>query len=364
MEFEPLDFFRGLEERADHARSVLGDFVGADPDDLVFVPNATTGVNTVLQSLPLDAGDEILITDHEYNACRNAAVAVATRSGARLTTAHIPFPLESPQQVVDSVLEFVSSRTRLLLIDHVTSPTGLVFPIDRLVAEMTERGIDTLVDGAHAPGMIPLDIDGIGAAYYTANAHKWMCAPKGAAFLHVRRDRQSDIVPTVISHGANSPRVDRSRFRLLFDWTGTDDPTPYLSIPAAIETMSSLHPGGWPGLMRHNRALALRARDTITTAFSIPAPAPDEMIGSMAAVPIGPASGDRPIDQRPALQRYLWDHHRIEVPISIWPDWPHQLLRVSAQVYNSADQYEELVCALKRGRTRKNPGPTCPQTSR
>lgn len=346
MESEPLDFFRGLEQRADHARSVLGDFVGADPDDLAFVPNATTGVNTVLQSLSFDAGDEILVTDHEYNACRNAAVAAVTRSGARVITAQVPFPLDSPQQVVDSILTCVSSRTRLLLVDHVTSPTGLIFPIGQLVDEMTERGIDTLVDGAHAPGMISLDIEAVGAAYYTANAHKWMCAPKGAAFLHVRRDRQSAIVPTVISHGANSPRIDRSRFRLLFDWTGTNDPTPYLSIPAALQTMGSLHPDGWPGLMRNNHVLALRARDTITTALSIPAPAPNEMIGSMAAVPIGPASGDRPVDQRPALQRYLRDHHHIEVPISIWPDWPDQVLRISAQVYNRAEQYDALARVL------------------
>jgi isopenicillin-N epimerase len=342
MEREPVRFFRTLEERADHARRILGEFVGADADDLAFVPNATTGVNTVLQSLQLEPGDEILITDHEYNACRNAAALTVERSGATLVTARVPFPIDTPDQVLDSVLGAVTPRTRLLLIDHVTSSTGLVFPIGRLVAEMTDRGIDTLVDGAHAAGMVPLAIEDLGAAYYTANAHKWLCAPKGAAFLYVRRDRQGGIVPSTVSHGANSTRADRSRFRLLFDWTGTHDPTAYLSIPIALETMSSLLPGGWTSLMRHNRNLARRARDALADALDIARPAPDEMIGSMAAVRVPPATGNPVPDGLPALQQQLWRDHRIEVPVHIWPEWPHQLLRVSAQIYNRIEQYEAL----------------------
>ncbi len=334
MESEPVLFFRRLEELADQARSSLGTFVGADPDDLAFVTNATTGVNTVLRSLDFEPGDEILITDHVYNACRNAAALVAEGAGADLVTANVPFPIDSPDEVVAAIVDRVSPRTRLLLIDHVTSPTGLVFPIETVVREMTERGIDTLVDGAHAPGMVPLDIEAIGAAYYTANAHKWMCAPKGAAFLHVRRDRQAQILPTVISHGANSSRIDRSRFRLLFDWTGTIDPTAHLAIPAAIETMDAVFPGGWPALMHHNHELALQARDLLIEALMIDQPAPDGMLGSMAAVPLPDSSGAQHTSRSPALQERLWRQHHIEVPVSVWPAWPHLLLRVSAQVYN------------------------------
>lgn len=342
LESEPVRFFRQLEQLADHARSLLAGFIGADPDDVAFVPNATTGVNTVLRSLDFDPGDEILITDHIYNACRNVANMVAERSGARLITAGIPFPIGSPDHVVAALVERVTPRTRLVLVDHVTSPTALVFPIEAIVAEMADRGIDTLVDGAHAPGMVPVDITAIGAAYYTANAHKWMCAPKGAAFLHVRRDRQDRIVPAAISHGANSSRVDRSRFRLLFDWTGTVDPTAHLAIPAAIETMASFVPGGWPELRQRNHELAVQARDVLAVALGIDPPAPDHMLGSMAAVPLSDAAGLRPPSGPAPLQERLWQDHGIEVPVNVWPGWPHQLLRVSAQIYNRIEQYETL----------------------
>lgn len=357
MESEPVLFFRELEASADAARSALARFVGADPDDLAFVPNATTGVNTVLRSLDFEPGDEILITNHIYNACRNAADLVVARAGAVLVTAEVPFPIESPDDVVAAIAERVTPRTRLLVIDHVTSPTALVFPIAAIVTEMAGLGIDTLVDGAHGPGMVPVDIAAIGAAYYTANAHKWMCAPKGAAFLHVRRDRQDRIIPTVISHGANSSRTDRSRFRLLFDWTGTTDPTAHLAIPAAIETMGSLLPGGWPELMRHNHELALQARDALVLALGIRPPAPDPMLGSMAAVPLPAAAGPQPPTSSPPLQERLWKDNQIEVPVNVWPGWPHLLLRVSAQAYNRISEYEALAGHLiAQVKNQQNPG--------
>ena len=347
MEAEPVRFlYRELEGLLDAARAALGAFVGADPDDLAFVPNATSGVNTVLRSLAFAAGDELLTTDHAYNACRNALELATARAGARVVVAPVPFPIDAAERVAESVLARVTPRTRLGLLDHVTSPTGLVFPVERLVAELAARGVDALIDGAHAPGMLPLDLCGLGAAYYTGNCHKWICAPKGSAFLHVRPDRQAAIRPLTISHGMNSPRTDRSRFRLEFDWTGTDDPTAYLCVPEALRCLGALLPGGWPALMAHNRATALAARRTLCAALGVAAPSPDGMIGSLAAVPVPVPDPGGPRRPDP-LQTALFDRFGIEVPVFTWPSPAVRLLRVSAQLYNTPADFERLAAALR-----------------
>ncbi|HEY0160159.1 MAG TPA: aminotransferase class V-fold PLP-dependent enzyme [Thermoanaerobaculia bacterium] len=339
MEREPVRFLtRELEPLLDEARGLLASFLGADPAGLAFVPNATAGVNAVLRSLDLDKFDELLVTTHEYNACRNALDYVAGLAGAKVVVVEIPFPIEGPEVVVERVLAAVTDRTRLFLIDHVTSQTALVMPVERLVRELAARGVDTLIDGAHAPGLLPLDLQALGAAYYAGNLHKWVCAPKGAAFLYVRENRRRSVHPLSISHGANSPRTDRSRFLLEFDWTGTFDPTPWLSVPVALAFMED-----WPDVMRRNRALALAARDLLCASLSVPAPAPDEMLGAMAAVPLrdGPAE---------SLQDALLFEHQIEVPVIPWPAAPKRLVRISAQLYNELADYEKLAEALRRYR--------------
>lgn len=349
MEREPVLFVhRELEGLLDHARGSLAAFLGADADDIAFVTNATSGVNTVLRSLRFGPGDELLTTDHEYNACRNALDAVATAWGARVVTAAVPFPLQDPGQVVDALLACITPRTRLLLVDHVTSPTGMVLPVERIVAAFSERGIDTLVDGAHAPGMLPLDLAALGAAYYTGNCHKWLCTPKGSAFLFVRRDRQAGIRPLAISHGANSTRTDRSRFRLEFDFCGTCDASPWLAIPAALSFLGRLLPGGIPALMAHNRELALRARNHLCRELGSAPPCPDSMIGSLASIVLQPLALD-PVGQLglDPLQVRLWEHHRIEVPVMRWTSPRLRMLRVSPQVYNSFGQYEYLARAVQ-----------------
>jgi isopenicillin-N epimerase len=350
LERQPLQFLvREVEPPLEAARTVLAQFVGADPADLVFVPNATHGVNTVLRSLTFRPGDELLVTNQEYNACRNALNYVAELSGAQVVVAEVPFPLRSAEEVLAPIWERVTPRTRLVLVDHVTSQTGMVMPLAPLVAELNRRGVETLIDGAHAPGMVPLDLARLGATYYTGNCHKWLCTPKGVALLYVRRDRQPEIRPLTISHGANSNRTDRSRFQLEFGWQGTFDPSAYLSVPEAIRFMGSLRPDGWPAVMAANRALALAARKVLCASLGGEPPCPDEFIGSLATVrlPDAPANGlaRLPFNEYP-LQDALREKHRIEVPVISWPVPPHRLLRISAQVYNSMPQYEYLAKVL------------------
>jgi isopenicillin-N epimerase len=348
IERQPVRFFiRDLEALLDGVRAALGKFLGAEPDNLALIPNASTGVNTVLRSVDFRPGDELLTTTHAYNACANALAYVAERTGAKVVTASVPFPSEGPDRVVDAVLSSVTERTRLALLDHVTSPTGLVFPVERLVPLLQERGVDVLVDGAHAPGMLPLRLEALGAAYYTGNCHKWLCAPKGAAFLHVRGDRQTQIHPLVISHGRNAPRTDRSRFRLEFDWGGTDDPTAWLCIPLALRVVEGLAPGGWPDVMARNHALAVAGRRLLCETLGVAPPCPEEMLGSLAAVRLpddeGPPRGFLSTDP---LQDLLLDEKSIEVPIFRWPAAPVRWLRISAQLYNSVEQYRFLAQSL------------------
>jgi len=362
MESDPVRFFvRDLDGLLARVRETLGRFLGADPADLALVTNATAGVNTVVRSLSFRPGDELLATGHEYNASLNALRFAAERDGARMVLVDPGYPAASPDDVADRVLAAVTPHTRLALLSHVTSPTAIVLPVERLVPDLRERGVETLVDGAHAPGMLPLDLDALGAAYYTGNCHKWVCAPKGAAFLHVRRDRRDAIRPLAISHGANDPDPDRPRFRKEFDWTGTDDPTPWLAIPAALELLGGLLPGGWPAVMAANRELALRGRDELLAALAgiEPGPAvagaPDAMTGSMATVTL-PGRGVAPIVSRSPLDvdpigAALWERWRIEVPVLAIPvgaaGTPRgRLVRISAQLYDRPDEYALLGRAL------------------
>jgi isopenicillin-N epimerase len=333
LEADPTGFFENrYQVELDLAREALGSFVVADPASLAFVTNATTGVASVMASLELSAGDEIVVTDHTYNACRNVIDVATARADATVVVAPVSFPDSSPDQAVQSVLGKVGPRTRLVMVDHVTSPTALVFDVAKIVEEL-EPDVPVLVDGAHAPGMLALDLGAIGASFYTGNLHKWVCAPKGAGFLSVAKRFRDSMRPPVISHGWNSPRAGVTRFHALFDWTGTFDPTAWLSVPSAIETMAGTHPDGWSGVIAANRALAIRARDVLTQRLDLPKPAPDEMLGSMAAIPLAAA--------RPGLAGRLRDQGIVAV-VSPWPSAGHSVLRVSAQRYNTLDEYSRL----------------------
>jgi len=253
--------------------------------------------------------------------------------------------------VVAAVLEGVGPRTRLAVLDHVTSPTGLVFPIERLARELRERDVELLVDGAHAPGMLALDLRSLGAAYYAGNCHKWICAPKGAGFLFVRRDCQAGVRPAVISHGANAPvQPGNPRFRAEFDWTGTDDPTPALCVPEALRFLATLAPGGWPEIRERNRVLALEARRILAGALGTALPCPDAMLGSLATLPVPETAPFPPVEATSALAPDpLHDALRrlgLQAPVVSCPAHPGRLLRVSAALYNERADYERLAGAL------------------
>ncbi|HGY92427.1 MAG TPA: aminotransferase class V-fold PLP-dependent enzyme [Planctomycetes bacterium] len=351
LEAEPVRFMvRELPVLHAQARTALGAFIGADAEELALLPNATTAVNAVVRSLPLQPGDEILVTDHEYNACRNVADFVAARRGAVVRTASIPYPVASPEDALAPLVEALTDRTRLVMVDHITSSTALVFPVEALASLLEERGIDFLIDGAHAPGQVPFDLRRLPKAFYTGNAHKWLCTPKGSAFLRVPRDRQHEIRPAVISHGANAPTGRQSRFRQEFDWCGTDDPTPYLCLPAALDFMEKAMPGGFPAVMQRNHELVVEGRRILTDALGLEPPAPESMLGSMASLtlPARVVEGELGAWDMDPLQERLLDEEQIEVPLFPWPAPGQRQLRISAQLYNTRDDYLRLASALTK----------------
>ena len=349
MEAEPVQFlWRRYEEWLEPSRVELAKFVGADAKDVAFVTNSTTGVNAVLRSVQLRRGDELLTTNLDYNACHNVLVEIARRAGAKVVTARVPFPLRGADDVIEAVLRSVNRRTRLAMIDHVTSDTAMVLPVEKIIRELESRGIDTLVDGAHAPGMLPLAIAKLRPAYYTGNLHKWVCAPKGAAFLWVHEDKQDHVQPAVISHGSNRPRAGYSRFQDCFDWCGTFDPTAWMCVGEAIRWMEKLLPGGWREVRALNNELARKARRLLCERLGVEAPCPERMLGAMATIPLPEklqsVARAGKID---AEQLHLYDRFGIEVPFNRAGDSERRYFRISAQLYNSIAEYEFLAEALR-----------------
>ncbi|MFC0152401.1 aminotransferase class V-fold PLP-dependent enzyme [Xanthomonas dyei] len=337
---------RDLPRLLDASREALAGVIGADPVDLVLLPNVTTALSAVLRSRSFGPDDEILTTNHAYLSARNLLDFVSGNTGATVVVAQVGVPVSDPQHVVQAVLERVTPRTRLAVLDHVTSPTGIVFPIEALVAALAERGIDTVVDGAHAPGMLPLDVQAMGAAYYAGDCHKWLCSPRGAGFLHVRRDRQAGVHPPVISRGYGDSSSARPRLHLEFDWLGTSDPTPLLCIPEAIVFLQNVLPGGLPAVFAHHHASALRCAQYLTARLPLKRLATDDHLGSMVAVALPPRLCAAYPDAA-ALQDWLYDTHAIDVAVSAWPDSASYVLRVSMQVYAAMEDVVRLGDALQ-----------------
>lgn len=351
MENEPVRFFEDLMPGIlQTTREKLASFLSCDADDLALVENATSGVNTVLRSLQFAPGDEILVPDHAYQACRNTIDFVAQRWGAKVVTVNIPFPINDPQQAVDAIMGGVTDQTRLAMIDTVTSPTGLLMPFEQLVSMLEGRGVEVMLDAAHGIGMVPLNLNELGASYTTSNCHKWLCAPKGSAFLHVRKDKQAAIHPLTISHGMTFPLGDTTRFRHEFDWTGTRDMSAHCALPAAIDHLADVLEGGWPSIMEHNHELALQGRDILCEALGLEKPCPDEMVACIATLilPSENKSGGIPLHEPDPLHVILSEKYGIQIPVWSWPSPQGRFIRISAQLYNSEEEYHYLAWALQQ----------------
>lgn len=338
FEREPVAFVRQhLHHELRNAAATMAAFLGARCEDLVFIENATTGVNAVIRSiLPfLEPGDELLTTSHVYNAVRQTLYYAAELAGCAYVEVPVPFPISGAADVIEAVRGAITKRTRFALFDHVTSPTGLVFPIEKLVALCKERGIMVMLDGAHAPGMLPVQLDALGADWYTGNFHKWLFAPKGCAFLWTAPERQAMTHPVVISHGY------KKGYLAEFDFTGTKDWSTYLSAPAGLAFYQRL---GASDVCRYNRMLALHAERVVARAAGVALPAPEEMIAFLAAVPL-PCQDANEIAAQ-SLQQWLFEEHHIEVPIFAWDG--RLLLRTASQVYNEPWEYDYLARIIER----------------
>lgn len=351
MERNPVDFLgRRSGDLLAQARAVLATHLGAHADDLAWMPNATTGVNTVARSLKLQPGDEVLATDHEYGACVATWQQVCARAGAHYREVALPLPFE-PAEVLPRVLAALTPRTRVLFISHITSTTALVLPVAELCAAARERGITTVVDGAHAPGHVPLDLAALGADFYAGNCHKWLCAPKGAAFLHVRAERQGEIEPLVVSWGQVADALDpqraghavfdtytgRTRLERRLQWQGTRDLAAFLSVPAAI-AFQQRH--DWPAWRQRCHALACATRARVLAGSGLPRPAPDGAHGQMVIIPVRLP----PAQDAEGLRRWLQEVHRIEAPVTQHAG--QVFVRLSVQAYNRQDELDALAEAL------------------
>ncbi len=332
MERQPMRFMlRELPVALRAVAAALAGTVGSAPEDLVLLENASSGVCAVLRSTALGPGDRVLMFDQGYPACLHAARHVCERAGAELVLARLPFPGTTAAEVLALVCSHLDERVKLAILDHIPSGCPVVLPARELVRVCHEAGVPVLVDGAHAPGMIPLDLAAIGADYYVGNCHKWLFAPKGCAFLRVRPDRQEGLHPVTISHGFGQGLVAE------FDWIGTRDHSPWLALPAALSWRQAL---GDAWIRDHNRDLVLEAAGLVAAAWGCELPVTQDMVGSMVCLA---APEDLPAtwDAAFALQDRLWDDHRIALPA--FPIGNRVWLRLSAQVYNDLSDYERLV---------------------
>jgi isopenicillin-N epimerase len=347
LERDPTRFFKvDLEGLCDRAREGIGRFVNAPAEDIALMPNGTVAMAVAMNTVELGPGDEVLVTDHEYAATLNELARICDGTGARVVKAAVTLPVAGPEQVVEAVRGAITNRTRLIVVSHIASASAIIFPAQQLADLANERGIPILLDGAHTPGQIDIDMAALGPAFYAASCHKWVNAPKGTGFLYARPDMQARVRSL-----AQSCRVHAARERKAFlcdtDYVGTNDYSANLVIPDAIEHMAAQLPGGWPAIMKANHDKIVAAINLVTGRTSATPIAPPEMIGSMASValPENP-SPDRPTIYDDPLQDALNEKHHIQVPVWDIPGVAPRVMRISAQLYNEHAEYQALAEAI------------------
>lgn len=347
MEEDPVRFFKAdLEDYCDDTRKAIAGFTNTRAENMALVPNGTFAVATVLNNLDLSPGDEILVTDHEYMATFNELGKVCRHTGAKVVVAKIPFPEVSPEQVVESVVGSMSDRTRIVMISHIASASALIMPVAEIVAAAKERGIATFLDGAHTPGQIDLNIGKLDPTWYAASCHKWLMCPKGTGFIYASPNRKEGFKPMVLSCRVHEQRPERDAFLCDFDYTGTNDYTGNLVIPVAIEHLGVQMPGGWPELRKRNHDLAVAGSKIVCDAIGIEQHVPESMIGSMVSIPLPGAC-----EPSKLLGEGLWDrlylNHGLQVPVWDLPGVHPRMTRISAQLFNTIEDYQRLGEALR-----------------
>jgi isopenicillin-N epimerase len=339
LELRPIEFLgrraRGL---LAEARAGLADYVHVGQDDVVYVSNVTTALNIVAQSLPLEHGDEVLTTNHEYGALERTWTFVSEHRQTRVVVQRLPVPIADPEEVVEAVWAGVTPRTRVLFLSHITSPTAVTLPIEPLIARARDAGIWTVIDGAHAPGQVDLDLTQMGVDFYGGNCHKWLSAPKGAGFLYVRPELQHLIEPVVVSWGWRPTDPGPSVFVDQIERQATHDPAAYLSVPAAIAFQAERD---WPRVRQECHELVRLARQRMAELTGIQPLLADDprWFAQMATLPL-------PACDAAELKRRLYDEYQIEIPATQWGETP--CLRVSVQGYNTREDIERLVAAVAK----------------
>jgi isopenicillin-N epimerase len=326
----------------------LASFINAPLENIVFIKNATTAANALISSLSLKEGDEIITTNLIYEACRHLLNHYAQTKGVVLKVAQFPFPVTSDEQVISAITELITPKTKLAFLDHITSETATILPIASLIQEFRKRGIPLFIDGAHAPGMILLDLEKLDPDYYTGNCHKWLCSPKGAAFFYVRPDKQKDLNPAIISNYFRKGNETKERFFNSFYWSGTADYTPYCCVKPVIDFFEQTIEGGWSFIMNRNRQLVLTGRDIICDTLGLNEYTPEEMTGSLVTIRLNSKSD---LDEKTGLDilvlKLLYDY-KIEALIPRLYQTEERILRISAHLYNKESDYEKLALTLKQ----------------